>query len=147
MNKKTLTFLAVFFVGISPTSVSLAYKGILRNDSLKPDADNKTLPMRMHQETRMQEIDEELKEQLETAITNRDYETWSRLLTENNLNKGSMIESITKENFETYVKMHEAIKSGDMPLADEYMNELGIAREGFNRQRNFNRECNCTCVQ
>lgn len=70
---------------------------------------------------------EEVHEQLKTAIESGDYESWNQIREENNLPmKGKMNQVITEENFAMFQQLHEAVMNGDTETAGQIREELGL---------------------
>jgi hypothetical protein len=62
---------------------------------------------------------------MENAFDSLDYEAWKEIMTE----KGRyprVVEVVTEENFETFVKAHRAGESGDYETAAVLREELGL---------------------
>jgi hypothetical protein len=71
------------------------------------------------------------REALNTALENGDYESWKTAM--ENLENPRITELITEENFDIYVKLHEAQISGDFETAKQLSEELGIENYGGGR--------------
>jgi hypothetical protein len=70
---------------------------------------------------------EEVHEQLRTAIESGDYEQWVQIREEYNLPmRGKMDQLITEENFALFQQLHEAVMSGDTETAGQIREELGL---------------------
>jgi hypothetical protein len=52
------------------------------------------------------------------------YEAWKELMGD----RGRITQVVTKDNFDTFVKMHEAMEDGDYEKAAEYRKELGLGQ-------------------
>ena len=77
---------------------------------------------------------EEIHEQLETAIENRDYNTWIAIREDNNLPiKGKIFQVINEDNFDMFVRLHEANQNGDVETANEIRDGLGLGQGRMNR--------------
>lgn len=77
---------------------------------------------------------EEIHEQLETAIENRDYNTWIAIREDNNLPiKGKIFQVINEDNFDMFVRLHEANQNGDTETANTIRTELGLGQGRMNR--------------
>jgi hypothetical protein len=61
-------------------------------------------------------------EAVEEAIEKNDYEAWKELMGD----RGRITQIVTKDNFDTFVAMHEAMEDGDYKKAAEYRKELGL---------------------
>lgn len=62
---------------------------------------------------------------IDAAITARDYQAWKA---EHDTwgGKGRMAGKVTPENFDTYARMHEAMRAGRTDEADKLREELGV---------------------
>jgi len=85
-------------------------------------------------------LDEERHLEMQTALENMDYESWSALMQ----GKGRVLEVINENNFEQFVEMHNARINGDLETADSIRNELGLGqgtrqgmKNGFRRENGF----------
>jgi hypothetical protein len=63
-------------------------------------------------------------EAVENAIENGNYKAWAELMD----GRGRITQVVTEENFDTFVKMHEAMEDGDYEKAAEYRKELGLGQ-------------------
>jgi hypothetical protein len=63
-------------------------------------------------------------EAVEEAIEGKDYEAWKELMGD----RGRITQVVTEENFNTFVKMHEAMEDGDYGKAAEFRKELGLGQ-------------------
>ncbi len=80
---------------------------------------------------------EEIHEQLEAAIENRDYNTWITIREENNLPiRGKIFQVINEDNFDMFVRLHEANQNGDSETANNIRAELGLGQRTMNRGSN-----------
>lgn len=59
---------------------------------------------------------------VEDALESGDYGTWADLMD----GRGRVSEVINEDNFDTFVKMHEAMEDGDYDTAQEIREELGL---------------------
>jgi len=75
---------------------------------------------------------------IQEALEAEDYDAWYALVTSNG-KTSSITEKITKDNFATFVKLHEAKKNGDIETARELANELGFEwkHSKYYKQYNF----------
>ena len=78
-----------------------------------------------NQEARGPRCNPEHREAMQEALENRDYTAWSTLMEESGRKK-RILEVVTADNFDTFVDMHEAMKSGDRERAQELREELGL---------------------
>jgi len=77
---------------------------------------------------------EEIHGQLETAIENNNYNEWMRIREENNLpTKGKIFQVINEDNFDMFVRLHEANQNGDSETANNIRAELGLGQGMMNR--------------
>ncbi|MBT4824376.1 hypothetical protein HN695_07170 [Candidatus Woesearchaeota archaeon] len=107
MNKTTMFgLLALMVVGlIASTSLVSAYKG----DYI----------------TKGPDYTDERHEAMESAFESLDYDAWEQLMTENG-RYPRVVDVVTEDNFEIFVRAHEAGESGDYELATELRAELGL---------------------
>ncbi len=71
--------------------------------------------------------DEEIHEQLESAIENGDYSEWLKIREENNLPmRGKIFQAINEENFHLYQQLHEAVENGDTETVSGIREQLGL---------------------
>ncbi|MFA6319600.1 MAG: hypothetical protein WCX66_01605 [archaeon] len=76
---------------------------------------------------------EDRHEAMEQAINNKDYATWLELMT-NEGRAQRVTQVVTKENFETFVQMHNAQLANDLETAQKLRTELGLgAKNGAGR--------------
>ncbi|MBD3156727.1 hypothetical protein GF369_02760 [Candidatus Peregrinibacteria bacterium] len=61
-----------------------------------------------------------MREEVQTALENRDYNAWHEAITP------PVLDYINEENFDTFVDMHEAIQSKDMETANSLREQLGL---------------------
>ncbi len=71
------------------------------------------------------DCDEERHEAMENAFESNDYSAWKELMTENGKHP-RVVDVVTEDNFETFVKAHEAGENGDYETAAELRAELGL---------------------
>lgn len=66
---------------------------------------------------------------IDAAITARDYQAWKA---EHDTwgGKGRMADKVTAENFETFAKLHEAVKAGRTEEVAQLREQLGMTRGG-----------------
>lgn len=76
-----------------------------------------------------QEYSEERCSIMQEAFQNMDYNSWNEIMS-NNERKGKILEMINEDNFELFVEMHNAQRSGDFEKANELRQELGL-NNGF----------------
>jgi hypothetical protein len=77
---------------------------------------------------------EEIHEQLETAIENNNYGEWIRIREENNLpTNGRIFQILNQDNFHKFVQLHEANQNGDTETVNEIRTELGLGQGRMNR--------------
>jgi hypothetical protein len=69
------------------------------------------------------------------AFENNDYDAWQALMTENGRNP-RVLEVVNKENFSTFVEMHNAMISGDTDKANELRAELGLGQGQMKKRNN-----------
>ena len=69
--------------------------------------------------------DEERYELIQNAFDNLDYNEWYELMTQDGRHP-RIVDVITEDNFETFVKAHEAAVSGDLETASSLRAELGL---------------------
>ena len=75
------------------------------------------------------EMMQEHRQAIEAALEAEDYEAWKAAM--DGLERGPKIdEVITEENFDTFVQLHEARKSGDFETVQELSEELELEK-GF----------------
>ena len=66
-------------------------------------------------------------EALENILDENDFEAWSDFISESeDWGRGKIREVVTEENFPTFVAMHEAMEAGDVALAKELREKLGL---------------------
>lgn len=66
---------------------------------------------------------------IDAAIAARDYQAWKAERDAWGA-KGRMADKVTAENFETFAKLHEAMKAGRTEEAAQLREQLGISRAG-----------------
>jgi len=114
MEKKIIGLFAVFTLAILGIGGVMAYRG---DFSVKGPNYN-----------------ENIHEQLETAIENRNYNTWIAIREENDLPiRGKIFQVINEDNFDMFVRLHEANQNGDTETANEIRAELGLGQGRPNR--------------
>ncbi|MDD3160126.1 MAG: hypothetical protein PHQ98_04115 [Candidatus ainarchaeum sp.] len=69
------------------------------------------------------------------AFENNDYDAWYALMSENEKSP-RVLEIVNKENFSTFVEMHNAMISGDTDKANELRAELGLGQGQMKRGNN-----------
>jgi len=67
---------------------------------------------------------------MEKAIESRDYDAW-KAERDSWGAKGQAGQKVTKENFETFAKMHEAMKAGRTDEAAALRQQLGLGKGGM----------------
>ncbi len=108
-NKTIFAMLALLLVGIVAAGIVAAYRG---------DSD-----------TQGPYYNEELHDQIEQAIEDRDYDLWISLREENNLPmRGRIFSVINEDNFDLFAQMHEAMEDGDLETADSIRAQLGLGQ-------------------
>ncbi len=68
---------------------------------------------------------EERHELMENAFDTLDYNAWYELMTEDGRHP-RVVDVVTESNFETFVQVHDAGKSGDLETASALRAELGL---------------------
>jgi hypothetical protein len=118
------SLIALMLVGIFlSTAIASAYKG----DFGKKGNYSKEGPF----------FDEERHELMKKAFLDADYEAWKYLMKEDG-RSSKAFELVTEENFETFVKAHEAAMSGDYETAIALRNEIGLNQgKGYPKERDF----------
>ena len=107
MNKKIFGLIVVFIVVITLIGIASAFAF---NESKKFFSHNG-----------------DLKEELNAAIENEDYDAWVKIIEENSFpQKGRLLATITEENFSQLVALHTAISNNDFETAKQIKKELGI---------------------
>jgi hypothetical protein len=72
---------------------------------------------------------EDVHEQLESAIEAGNYDAWIKIRQDNNLPvKGKIFQVVTADNFDLYVQLHDAVEAGDTETANEIREELGLGQ-------------------
>lgn len=66
---------------------------------------------------------------IDAAIVSRDYQAW-KAEQDSWGSKGRMADKVTAANFETYAKLHEAVKAGRTEEAAQLREQLGVTRGG-----------------
>ena len=61
-----------------------------------------------------------MRKEVRMALENRDYNAWREAM------MPPIFQYINKDNFDTFVDMHEAIQAGDMEKAEELRSQLGL---------------------
>lgn len=61
-----------------------------------------------------------MREEVRTALENRDYNEWHTAITP------PILDYINEDNFDTFADMHEAMQSGDQEKAEELREQLGL---------------------
>jgi hypothetical protein len=110
VNKKT-TVGVVMFAFIVLSIGAFAYQGI-------------------NGQKNFQNIDEDVRNQMQEALSNNDYAEWIRIKEETSVSSGRVSEVITEENFQIFNEMHEAKLAGDFDKVWELKEQLGIGRMG-----------------
>ncbi len=107
-NKILGTMFALLLIGIiALVGVTYAYKG-------DPNVKGPNYSADVH-------------EQMEEAMSNKDYDAWIKIRQDNNLPmNGRMFQVINKDNFNKYVEMYNANLAGDIVKADAIKAELGV---------------------
>lgn len=68
-------------------------------------------------------------EAMQTALENKDFDAWKKSMEEQSANhpqKSSVLDVITKDNFDTFVQMHELMQDGKVDEAKAIATELGL---------------------
>lgn len=73
---------------------------------------------------------QEAREKVQQDLENKDYNAWKEAIG-NSPCEAKLAEVITKENFDTFVEMHNAMQSGDFDKAKQLAEELGIEGQGL----------------
>lgn len=68
---------------------------------------------------------EERHEAMQNAFESEDYDAWYALMTEDGRHP-RVVDVVTESNFETFVQVHDAGKSGDLETASALRAELGL---------------------
>jgi len=78
----------------------------------------------------------ENREAVKQALSSNDFEAWSSLIADH----PRVEEMANRENFETMVKVHDLLETGDREAAHELMKEKGIKIDGYNHRGHFDVE-------
>lgn len=73
---------------------------------------------------------QETNEKIQQALENGDYNAWKEAVSTSG-RSSRIAEKITEENFDTYVKLHEARQNKDWETAKELAEELGLGKQGI----------------
>ena len=83
---------------------------------------------------------EERREKMNTAIQGG-YDIWSEYAITLD-HKPANLDLVTEDNFETFVKLHEARESQDFDLAKDYADELGFEKPEHKQQGEHKQQSN-----
>ena len=79
---------------------------------------------------------QEANEKIQQALDDGDYDAWKEAVSVSG-RSSRIAEKITEDNFDTYVKMHQAMQDKDMETVKELSGEIGLesleGRRGFSR--------------
>lgn len=127
-NSKLLTATAVFAVAITAAVTTMSLTSAYRNSN-NPEAKPAFQMMNQNGTNKCPFYSEERRTAIEEAFTNKDYEAWKALMTENGRNP-RITEVITAENFEKMIEIHELMEAGKYEEAQAIKTELGLKGKG-----------------
>ncbi len=87
---------------------------------------NRGVMQRMHNEKGLMN-----NEAMQTSITNRDYNAFVTAITNEDGTVSEQFETITADNFNRFVDMHEAMQNKDFETAKAIADELGLKQPGM----------------